>query len=72
MNDSPPEKVKAKHLDRGLVKFPPNIQAIYVEQEETGLTRLIVRQNELRLSFVLDADDCAHLARLLRGASGDS
>jgi len=58
--------VKAKHLDNGLVKFPVNVHGIYIERSETtGYTRIIATQNDTTLSFVLDDDDCRHLATLL-------
>ena len=64
MSDCPPSG-KSSHLEHGLVKFPPNVHGIYVEPQETGDVRLTVRQNEVRLSFVLDEGDCKHLASLL-------
>jgi hypothetical protein len=49
----------------GLVKFPPNVHGIYIEKSPTGAKTLTVRQNDLRLVFVLEEDDCQHLAKLL-------
>jgi hypothetical protein len=66
----PPEST-ATLLDNGVVKFPPNVHGIYVEPQASGTVHLVVRQNDQRLSFVLDASACRHLADLLiRGAEG--
>jgi hypothetical protein len=60
-----PSEVQQKLLDSGIVKFPPNVHGIYVDRQESGNTVLTVRQNDARLSFVLDDEACAHLAGLL-------
>jgi len=57
--------VKATLLDGGVVKFPPNVHGVYVERQPCGNTVLTVRQNDARMSFVLDDEACAHLAALL-------
>lgn len=59
-----------KHLDNGVVQFPPNVHGIYIQKREDGLTDLTLRQNDTRLSIVLDAEACAHLARLLEATRG--
>jgi hypothetical protein len=61
-----PHAVKAKHLDKGIVKFPVNVHSLLIERgQASGYTRLIAKQNDTVLSFVLDDDDCRHLADLL-------
>jgi hypothetical protein len=61
-----PHAVKAKHLDKGIVKFPVNVHSLLVERSKTnGHTRVTAKQNDTVLSFVLDDDDCRHLAELL-------
>lgn len=63
-----PHAVKAKHVDHGIVKFPVNVHGIWVDRSEmSGQVTLKVRQNDVILQFVLDQDDCEHLARLLQG-----
>jgi len=65
-NEPYPHAVKAKHTDNGIVKFPVNVHSLLVERSQTsGYTRVIAKQNDTVLSFVLDDDDCAHLAELL-------
>lgn len=57
---------KAKHLDDGIVKFPPNVQSLRVDHSAvSGYTQIIARQNDVSLVFVLDENDCRHLATLL-------
>jgi len=61
-----PADIKAKHLDDGIVKFPPNIQSLRVDYSAiSGYTQITARQNDVSLLFVLDDDDCRHLAALL-------
>jgi hypothetical protein len=64
MSDDTPA-VETRHLPHGVVKFPPNVHGVYVEPREDGRTNLIARQNEAELVFVLERDDCEHLAALL-------
>lgn len=52
------------HADRGLTRFPPNVEQISVEREAT-CTWLIARRNDVVLRFPLRDDDCRHLAALL-------
>jgi hypothetical protein len=54
-------------LPSGVVKFPPNVHGIYVEPQASGYVRIVARQNEQELAFVLDAAACRHLASLLLG-----
>jgi hypothetical protein len=61
-----PHAMKAKHTDNGIVKFPVNVHSLRVERSQaSGYTRVIAKQNAVELSFVLDDDDCQHLAALL-------
>lgn len=63
-----PHAVKAKHIEDGIVKFPTNIHSIRVERSGmTGYTRIVAKQNDVTLAFVIDDDDCRHLAALLVG-----
>jgi len=65
-SDMDTSATKARHLPTGLVKFPPNIHGIYVERSRnSGRVTLVLRQNDTYLRFVLDDDDCRHLAALL-------
>jgi hypothetical protein len=60
---------KAKRLEDGIVKFPPNIHSIRINHsDETGHTTLNARQNNVTLTFVLNEEDCLYLAALLTGA----
>jgi len=54
------------HADKGMTRFPPNVEQIIVERESLR-TWLIVRQNDVRLRFPLCEADCRHLAALLIG-----
>ena len=56
--------VDFKHAERGLSRFPPNVEQISIEREATR-TWLIVRRNEIVLRFPLRDEDCRHLAALL-------
>jgi hypothetical protein len=61
-----PSPGKAKHLDDGIVKFPPNVHSLRVQFcVETGNTQITAKQNGVILTFVIEDDDCRHLARLL-------
>jgi len=64
-NEPYPNAVKAKRTDNGIVKFPVNVHSLLVERQTSGYTRVIAKQNDTILSFVLDDDDCEHLAALL-------
>jgi hypothetical protein len=52
------------HAEKGLTRFPPNVEQISVEHEET-CTWLVTRRNDVLLRFPLSPDDCQHLANLL-------
>jgi hypothetical protein len=66
MDEPYPNAVTSKHTDKGIVKFPVNVHSVLVEHSEmSGQTRLIAKQNEVVLSFILDDTDCRHLAELL-------
>jgi hypothetical protein len=52
------------HADKGMTRFPPNVEQILVEHESLR-TWLVVRQNDVRLRFPLCEADCRHLAALL-------
>lgn len=63
--DSPQQIIATTHLPNGIVQFPPNVHGIYIEHQQNGRKRLVLRQNDVRLSFVLDGAACRHLAALL-------
>ncbi len=66
INETYPNAVKSKHIDNGIMKFPVNVHFLLVERSQiSGYTRVIAKQSEMVLSFVLDRDDCAHLTALL-------
>jgi hypothetical protein len=50
--------------DKGLIRFPPNVEQITVEHETT-CSWLITRRNDVVLRFPLAPEDCRHLADLL-------
>jgi hypothetical protein len=61
-----PHAIKAEHTPTGLVKFPVNVHSLQVERSDTsGHVRVVAKQNDITLSFLLDDDDCRHLAALL-------
>ena len=46
-----------------------DVHSIRIERSDTtGYTRLIAKQNDTVLSFMLDEDDCLYIAGLLTGA----
>lgn len=53
------------HANKGLARFPPNVEQITVNRESTGVKWLTVRRNEVELKFPLEPDDCRHLASVL-------
>ena len=55
------------HAEKGLTRFPPNVEQINVEHESTR-TWLVARRNDVVLRFPLTEDDCRHLAALLTSA----
>lgn len=57
---------KAKRLEDGLVKFPPNVHSIRIRRREDGYTDIILKRNDLTLTFVADSEDCEHLISLLK------
>jgi hypothetical protein len=52
------------HAEKGMTRFPPNIEQITIEHETTR-TWLICRRNDIVLRFPLNESDCRHLAALL-------
>lgn len=54
------------HAEKGLTRFPPNVERIAVERGPT-VTWLIAARNDLELRFPLSEIDRRHLARLLLG-----
>lgn len=52
------------HGERGLTRFPPNVEQITVIHETTT-TWLIARHNDVELRFPLSVEDCRHLTSLL-------
>jgi hypothetical protein len=57
------------HAEKGMTRFPPNVEQITVERESL-CTWLIARRNETTLKFPLTDDDCNHLAALLTRREG--
>jgi hypothetical protein len=55
------------HAEKGMTRFPPNVEQISVEHESLR-TWLIVRRNDVKLKFPLSESDCRHLAALLIGS----
>ena len=67
-----PHAIEAKLLDTGIVKFPVNVHAIYIEKSKlSGYTTITAKQNDVSLRFVIDEDACRHLAKLLIGERSD-
>jgi hypothetical protein len=62
-----PHAIKAQHTDNGIVEFPVNVHSLLAERQSSGYTRVVAKQNDTVLSFVLDDEDCQHLAALLIG-----
>jgi hypothetical protein len=60
------DSFKFSHAEKGLSRFPPNIEQITVEHDPLR-TWLVVRRNDTQLRFPLNEDDCHHLAKLLTG-----
>ena len=54
-----------RHADKGISRFPPNVEQIKIERESL-VTWLIIRRHETTLKFPLSDVDCEHLATLLR------
>jgi hypothetical protein len=52
------------HAEKGLTRFPPNVEQISVEHESMR-TWLVMRRNDVMLRFPLTEEDCRHLAVLL-------
>lgn len=57
------------HAERGMTRFPPNVEQIAVERESL-CTWLVVRRNETTMKFPLTDADCDHLAALLTRREG--
>jgi hypothetical protein len=58
--------VKFSHAEKGMTRFPPNVEQITIERESV-VTWLLARRNDVTLRFPLTSDDCSHLAALLTG-----
>ena len=54
INEPYPHAIKAEHIDNGIVKFPVNVHSLLVERQTSGYVRVIAKQNDTVLSFVLD------------------
>jgi hypothetical protein len=52
------------HAEKGMTRFPPNIEQITIEREPLR-TWLITRRNDVTLRFPLTEADCQYLAKLL-------
>ena len=50
--------------EKGLTRFPPNVEQITIEREATCVW-LVTRRNDVVLRFPLSDEDCRHLADLL-------
>jgi len=53
-----------EHAEKGIARFPPNIEQITIEHDPT-ITWLVARRNDIELRFPLKPADCAYLAALL-------
>jgi hypothetical protein len=53
-----------RHAEKGMTRFPPNVEQISVEKERAK-TWLTARRNDVVLKFPLTVSDCRHLAALL-------
>jgi hypothetical protein len=53
-----------KRTERGLIRFPSNIEQLSVEYETTA-NWLVVRRNDTVFRFPLSEEDCVHIAKLL-------
>lgn len=62
--------VKFEHSEAGMTRFPPNVEQITVRRDHT-VTWIIMRRNDLELRFRLNADDCRHLANLLKSPTDE-
>ncbi len=58
------------HAERGMTRFPPNVEQITIEKE-TSMVWLIARRNDTILRFPLQEADCRHLSKLLVQALGE-
>ena len=59
-----------KHAEKGMTRFPPNIEQIRVDRDVARVW-LIVRRNDTELKFPLDEADVQHLVALLTGGGSD-
>jgi hypothetical protein len=53
-----------QHAEKGLSRFPPNVEKITIERGPT-CAWLVVRRNDVELRFPLSWAHCQHLAGLL-------
>lgn len=58
------DQASFSHGEKGITRFPPNVEQITVERESV-FTWLVARRNDVTLRFPLTDDDCRHLASLL-------
>jgi hypothetical protein len=63
------DQICFSHAEKGMTRFPPNVEQITVERESL-CTWLVVRRNETTLKFPLTDTDCDHLAALLKRRQG--
>ncbi|MBI1234772.1 MAG: hypothetical protein GC208_09750 [Alphaproteobacteria bacterium] len=56
-----------QHADKGMTRFPPNVEQISVKRESSRVW-LTMRRNDVELSFPLEDGDVEHLVALLQGA----
>jgi hypothetical protein len=72
-SDSPstrPALAGFHHAEKGMTRFPPNVEQITVERE-TSVTWLVARRNDTVLRFPLTEEDCRHLVALLRSVAAE-
>ncbi len=55
------------HAERGMTRFPPNVEQVKIESSENTIW-LVTRRNETELRFPLSRADAMHLAKLLADA----
>lgn len=65
-NDRSPGYAPFQLAEKGMTRFPPNIEQISVRVDGYGGKRLIARRNDVELSFNLEPSDVEHLIKLLK------
>lgn len=61
-----PEIARFCHAQRGMTRFPPNVESLTVERAG-GWVWLVARRNDAEMRFPLAPEDVEHLVTLLKG-----